>query len=155
MGPPEANSDGMKIVKYLPYLLTLLSTGMLSAQDCTLGVGGRDTDLIIQAFQLTQGQQEKLSQWTLALEQENGPLQEEAQRLLVSHPQQTTEQVEELGRKYRKIKETMLANAARYDRLLLGTFNQEQYNRYAELCREVFRDPMAPLREEATAQAPE
>ncbi len=145
----------MKIVKYIPYLLLLLTTGMLSAQDCMLGVGGRDTDLIIRAFQLTQGQQDKLSQWTRALDEENGPLQEEAQRLLVGHPQETTEQVEELGRKYREIKETMLANAARYDRLLLGTFSQEQYARYSELCREVYRDPMTPLQEEASAEVPE
>lgn len=145
----------MKILKYLPSLLLLFGSGMLSAQDCTLGVGGRDTDLIIRAFQLTQEQQDKLAHWTRSLDGENGPLQEEAQRLLVSHPQQTTEQVEELGRKYRKIKETMLSNAARYDRLLLGTFNQEQYARYVDLCREVFRNPMTPLRVEASAEVPE
>jgi hypothetical protein len=30
---------------------------------------------------------------------------------------------------------------------LLGTFSERQYQRYAELCREVGRQPMSPLAE--------
>ena len=118
------------------------------AQQCTLGIGGRDTDVIIQVFGLSDQQQQKLQAWAEALEAENSPLEAQARTLLDSHPQSTLEELAALGQKYEQIKEAMLENARRYDRLLLGTFSERQYQRYAELCREVGRQPMAPLGED-------
>ncbi|MBC2839928.1 hypothetical protein [Robiginitalea sp. SC105] len=123
-----------------------------SAQECALGVGGKDTDLIVLVFQLSETQQEKLRLWTEELEAKNAELQAKAKQLLQTQPQSTTEEVEVLGAKYREIKEVMLANSLHYDRLLLGTFNELQYQTYVELCQEVFRSPMAP--EEATSNRP-
>ena len=118
------------------------------AQQCTLGIGGRDTDVIIQVFGLSDDQRQKLQAWAAALEAENSPLEDQARTLLDSHPQSTLEELAALGQKYEQIKEAMLENARRYDRLLLGTFSERQYQRYAELCREVGRQPMAPLSED-------
>lgn len=117
----------------------------LSAQQCTLGIGGTDPDLIIQVFGLSEGQQLQLQTWAAALEAENAPLEAQARTLLDTHPQSTIEELAALGHKYEEIKDAMLENARRYDRLLLGTFSDRQYQRYAELCREVGRQPMAPL----------
>ncbi len=117
------------------------------SQECTLGIGGKDTDLIIQVFMLNAGQQQKLHQWAEALEAENGPLEDRARVLLDTHPQSTPEDLAALGHKYEEIKEAMLANARKYDRLLLGTFNPGQYQRYSDLCGEVDRRPMLPLPE--------
>ena len=119
-----------------------------SAQECTLGIGGTDTDLIVQVFGLSEGQQQQLQAWAAALEVENTPLEAQARNLLDTHPQSTIEEIAALGHKYEQIKETMIENARRYDRLLLGTFSERQYERYAELCREVGRQPMAPLAED-------
>jgi len=119
-----------------------------SAQECTLGIGGTDTDLIIQVFELSDGQQQQLQAWAASLEAENAPLEAQARTLLDSHPQSTTEELAELRHKYEQIKDAMLKNTRRYDRLLLGTFSERQYERYAGLCREVGRQPMAPLRED-------
>lgn len=136
------------IRKYLTSLLLVLGLGSLTAQECALGIGGRDTDLIILVFQLSEAQQEQLHAWIEALEAENAEIQQKALELLDTHPQSTSEELEVLGRKYQEYKEMMLANALRYDRLLLGTFNDLQYERYAELCHEVQRSPMLPLFEE-------
>lgn len=119
--------------------------GCLAAQECGLGIGGRDTDLIIQVFELSESQQGLLNTWVSELEAENAAIQQKARELLDSHPQSTTEELEVLGRKYQEFKEMMLANALRYDRMLLGTFSDLQYERYAKLCNEVRRSPMPPL----------
>jgi len=134
-----------KFILFLSFWTVSLA---VSAQECTLGIGGRDTDLIIQVFGLSAGQQEKLQAWAAALEAENAPLEAQARNLLDSHPQSTIEELAALGHKYEQIKDAILENARRYDRLLLGTFSERQYQRYAELCREVGRQPMAPLSED-------
>lgn len=118
------------------------------SQDCTLGIGGKDTDLIIQVFMLSAEQQQKLRAWADALEAENAPLEARARQLLDTHPQNSPEDLAALGHKYEEIKEAMLANARKYDRLLLGTFNPGQYQRYSDLCGEVDRRPMMPLQED-------
>lgn len=127
-------------------LILLLCMVPLHAQECTLGVGGRDTDLIVQVFQLDSLQQARLLQWGEELRAVNAPLEERARQLLDAHPQQSDEDLAALGHKYDEIKAEMVANAAHYDRLLLGTFNDLQYARYAELCREVLRTPLPPIR---------
>ncbi|MDC6352508.1 hypothetical protein PP178_13185 [Zeaxanthinibacter sp. PT1] len=37
---------------------------MSQEQDCTLGIGGKDTSLIVQVFQLNKEQQLKLEEWS-------------------------------------------------------------------------------------------
>ncbi len=123
-------------------------TTSVFAQECTLGIGGKDTDLIIQVFMLSAEQQQKLHGWADALEAENSPLEAQARVLLDTHPQGSPEDLAALGHKYEEIKEAMLANARKYDRLLLGTFNPGQYQRYSDLCGEVNRRPMTPLHED-------
>ncbi|WP_088341782.1 hypothetical protein [Robiginitalea sediminis] len=138
----------MKQHSFSLLLALFLGSFLVQAQDCTLGIGGRDTDMIIAVFELDSVQQSRLSQWTKELEAVNTPLEEKARILLDTHPQKSDEDLAALGQKFDVLKQEMIANATRFDRLLLGTFNEAQYERYAQLCREVYRAPMAPLRQE-------
>lgn len=115
------------------------------AQDCTLGIGGPDTDLIIQVFELDTVQQAQLQGWVQELQAVNTPLRQQIRTLLDTHPQKTEEDLAALGQKFDALKEAMVANARRFDQLLLGTFNPAQYERYTALCEEVHRQPLAPL----------
>lgn len=141
--------------KFLLLLAFCAVSPTVWSQQCTLGIGGPDTDLIIQVFMLDGQQQQKLHQWAEALEAENAPLEARVRTLLETHPQSTQEELAALGHKFEALKETMVENARKYDRLLLGTFNPGQYERYADLCHEVNRQPMAPLPEDAGPVGPQ
>lgn len=108
-------------------------------------MGGADPNQIIEAFELDPGQQEKLLSWVAALDEENAPLQQKLDSLLAAHPQGTPEDLTALGQKYEAIKEHMVGNSTRYDRLLLGILRPSQYRAYESLCRQVGRLPLAPV----------
>ncbi len=133
------------------FILFFLMVGSLpvavSGQDCALGLGGSDPQVIIEAFELDDFQQGRMKMWIEALETENTPLQQQLDSLLASHPQETPEELTALGQKYEGIKERMVRNSLRYDQLLLGIFRPGQYRRYEELCEEVGQFPLEPLSE--------
>lgn len=136
------------------YFLLGLSLG-LSGQDCTLGLGGKDSEIIRQVFQLNASQTQKMRAWEAELNLANEALEQEAVILLDTHPQNTLEELEALGKKYGKIRDAMVANAKSYDQLLLGTFNQRQYDLYLQLCREAVRNPLPPSVEVDPENLPE
>lgn len=145
----------MKLLKFV-YILSILGTiPGVSAQDCTLGIGGKDSDLIIQVFDLDSTQQASLMTLAKALKVENDLLEKKAQTLLDTHPQNNEEALASLGSQYQTIKDAMVENAARYDRMLLGVFNQRQYDLYRELCQEVLRAPMTPILPEDSSPQPQ
>ena len=130
------------------FLLAIgLAAWHASAQDCALGMGGTDPRQIAALFQLEDWQQERMHRWVETLASENGPLQQKLDSLLESHPQETPEQLTALGQKFEAIKEQMVANSIRYDRLLLGIFRPRQYRKYEAICREVDRLPLEPTSE--------
>ena len=114
------------------------------SQDCPLGMGGTDPQQIAELFRLEDWQQERMHRWVESLESENAPLQQKLDSLLESHPQETPEQLTALGQKFEAIKEQMVTNSMRYDRLLLGIFRPGQYRKYEAMCREVNRLPLEP-----------
>ncbi len=130
------------------FLITCLTAWQASAQDCALGMGGTDPEKIAELFQLEDWQQKRMHSWVEALEAENTPLQIKLDSLLQAHPQQTPEQLTALGQKYEAIKERMVGNSLRYDRLLLGIFRPAQYRKYETICREVGRMPLEPTSEQ-------
>ncbi len=131
----------------LTVLVLGLVTWQASAQDCALGLGGTDPAQIAELFELEQWQQQRMQKWVEALEAENAPLQQKLDSLLAAHPQQTPEDLTALGQKFEAIKETMVGNSLRYDRLLLGIFRPGQYRKYEAMCREVDRMPLEPTSE--------
>jgi hypothetical protein len=111
-------------------------------------MGGTPPGQIARLFQLEEWQQKRMHTWVEALESENAPLQKKLDSLLEAHPQETPEQLTALGQKFEAIKELMVGNSLRYDRLLLGIFRPAQYRKYEAICREVGRMPLEPTSEE-------
>jgi hypothetical protein len=134
-------------------VLGTLSGGF--AQECTLGIGGKDSDLIVQVFALDSVQQAGMKALASALKAENEPLEQKARILLDTHPQNDSKALASLGSQYQAIKEQMMENAARYDRMLLGLFNPQQYAVYRELCLEVVREPLTPILPESPPETPQ
>jgi len=128
-------------------LILGLITWQAGAQDCALGMGGTPPEQITELFQLEDWQQQRMHSWVEALEAENAPLQKKLDSLLQAHPQQTPEQLTALAQKFEAIKERMVGNSLRYDRLLLGIFRPVQYRKYEAICREVGRMPLEPASE--------
>lgn len=112
--------------------------------DCTLGIGGKDTEVIEKVFQLNEEQKTKIDVWIGQLQAENKLREDEIKQLFDTHPQGTHEELETLAKKYKVLKDKMVAASMEYDRKLLGIFNEKQYERYVQLCNEALRRPMAP-----------
>ncbi|MBT8179262.1 MAG: hypothetical protein HKP60_09110 [Eudoraea sp.] len=129
---------------------TILLLGLLFAQvnfaqmaDCTLGLGGKDTEVIIKVFHLNEEQKSQLDMWVAEYQLSSRLIQEEVDQLLESHPQKTPEDLEKLAVKYNTLK-TKLFNISRaYDQQLIALFDQRQYGVYLELCNEVNRKPIS------------
>lgn len=110
--------------------------------DCLLGIGGRDTETIVQVFQLSDEQQAKMQEWIGELEIHQEKLKAEMQGLLEDHPQETEDDMYRLGGKVAVFKEALERMQREYDGRLLSILNTKQYQRYADLCQEVDRQPI-------------
>ncbi len=124
-------------------MLVLFANYGLFAQDCTLGMGGRDSELIVRVFQLSSEQQVSMQNWMGELEIYHKDMAEQVRQLFQTHPQQNTEELQELASKYQVLKDKIETTAKDYDRKLLATFSERQYATYMALCREANRVPMA------------
>jgi hypothetical protein len=130
------------------FLIVSLIALKATAQDCALGMGGTPPEQIAEFFQLEDWQQQRMHTWVAALEAENAPLQQKLDSLLQAHPQETPEQLTALGQKFEAIRERMVGNSLRYDRLLLGIFRPGQYRKYEAICQDVGRVPLEPTSED-------
>ena len=128
-------------------LIALLLHSNLYPQvsDCTLDIGGKDSGLIIEIFQLNEEQQEQLQLWVSELESQSDVLEEDIQKLLDHHPQSTEADLLNLAGKYAALKDQLVALSLQYDQKLLGIFNEKQYSYYKELCEEAVRRPLNPI----------
>ena len=115
--------------------------------DCTLGIGGKDTEVLTKVFQLNQKQIRTMELWTGELQTQNKLLEDQIKALFDNHPQSTREELETLAKKYKLLKDEMVATSKSYDQKLLGLFNPKQYERYVALCNEALRKPLSPLGE--------
>jgi len=127
---------------YLVFLLVLLSTMVLSAQDCTLDVGGKNTETLIRIFQLNGPQISQMETLQAELSVETKTIEEAIQKLFDTQPQSTPEELTTLTDKYKVLKEKMVNASAATDKKLLELFNEKQYERYVALCNEAFRRPI-------------
>ena len=111
-------------------------------QDCTLDMGGQDSEMIITIFQLNEEQIAKMEAWRAELDLKNRALQDQIQWLFDNHPQSTEEDLINLSKKYNVLQRQILSNSKTYDQMLLGAFNERQYERYTILCNEALRRPL-------------
>lgn len=119
--------------------------GHAQLDDCSLDIGGQDTDVLITVFQLNEKQQTHLESWRGELSILVRTIEEDISQLLENHPQSTEADLFNLSEKYAKLKDQLVALSKEYDQKMLGTFNPKQYAFYSELCREALRRPLVPV----------
>ncbi|NAS11224.1 hypothetical protein [Poritiphilus flavus] len=135
----------MKNTFYISILLVLFCGYISHAQrfeDCTLGLGGKDAQTIVEVFQLNEEQQSKMNAWSAELQTQQKLIEDQIQELFDKHPQSTTEELNTLAVKYKKLKDQIVTISKSFDQKLLATFNERQYERYVALCRAAYRQPM-------------
>ncbi|MEB8329712.1 hypothetical protein OO009_10115 [Flavobacteriaceae bacterium KMM 6897] len=130
----------LKEGKAFVLIFFLFSLGI--AQECTLGIGGRDAETIIQVFQLNAEQVTKMNELRSALDLETSPIEEQIKKLLETHPQSTQEELTDLAVKFKVLESKIVQISRSYDQRLLALFNQKQFQRYIELCHEAVRTPL-------------
>ena len=136
----------MKLIKSIFLLLgALFACFTANAQDCTLAIGGKDADIIIQVFQMNNEQIAKMEVWKMELAKETEAAQEQANQLLASQPQGTPEDLEKMAIKYKEIQDRVAEISKSYDKKLLAIFNEKQYRRYVGLCREIYLKPLVVI----------
>ncbi len=113
-----------------------------SAQDCTLDIGGKNTETLIEVFQLNEAQIAQMETLSSTLALTNKALEDDIQKLFDSHPQSTTEELTMLADKYRVLQQKMVNASWEADKRFLMIFNERQYERYLQLCNEAVRLPI-------------
>ncbi len=143
--------------KSILLLFLIVNYASMHAQneECMLGIGGKNTETIVQVFQLNEDQIQKMEEWRAELAVSNRAYQEEIDLLFETHPQGTMEELEALATKYRKLKDQVMENARAYDIRMLKIFNPRQYERYLELCASAKRNPYQIVPKTYSKQEPE
>lgn len=132
----------MRILNYTSIVFLFLTSFVGLSQDCTLDAGGGNTDMIVSVFQLNANQTAKLESLKGDYGVKEKALQDEIESLLEKHPQSTPEELTRLGEKYAVLEQNLVTLSKTTDTELLQIFNERQYNRYLELCREAIRKPI-------------
>ena len=126
----------------LATLLLFVFFGNAQAQECTLDIGGKNADSVIEIFQLNEAQQLQMEELRTGYSITYKAIDEEMQKLLSEHPQSTPDELTTMAEKYRALKEKMVSASRAVDKKLLASFNQRQYDLYLSLCFEAFRRPI-------------
>ena len=139
------------------FLVFVLCSSFGSAQDCTLDIGGKNTDLLVDVFQMSSEQVTQMEAWRAALEIETKAIEEDIQKLFNEHPQSTPAELTTLAEKYKVLQQKIVATSKATDKKLLAIFNEKQYDRYLVLCNEAFRTPIqvVPVRQKDTVVDPQ
>ncbi|MCJ7467506.1 MAG: hypothetical protein MUO53_12530 [Maribacter sp.] len=120
----------------------VFSSFLANAQKCSLNIGGTDSNIIVEIFQLNEEQQVTMQEIKEELALETGQIDAAIQKLLKEHPQSTQEELMVLAKKYRELQLNMVNTVLDADKKLLTTFNPKQYQRYLALCKEALREPI-------------
>lgn len=113
-----------------------------NAQDCTLDIGGKNTDILIRIFQLNEEQISQMEVWRAELEIETKVVEDDIQKLFDNQPQSTPAELTTLADKYKVLQQKIVDASMATDKMLLSVFNEKQYDRYLNLCDEAYRRPI-------------
>jgi len=122
--------------------LLVVSNGNAQVHECTLDIGGKNSENVSEIFQLNEGQISLMEELREGYSIAYKAFEEQSQKLLDEHPQSTSEELTTLAGKYRALQEKITADSRQIDEELLTSFNQKQYNLYLSLCHEAFRRPI-------------
>lgn len=109
----------------------------MAQEECILGIGGQDDEVIEEVFQLNDDQKEKMKNWGAELKIRNEILKDQAGYLLKKSEQSSPEDLIAMSYKYKDILDSMKQNVRMLDKRLLSIFNDKQYNFYLELCNQL------------------
>lgn len=138
----------LKCFYFIPLFFMVL-IGFGQSEDCTLGIGGKDTETIIEVFQLSEEQLAQMKGWIQELNKSNEEIEEQIDNLLEKHPQSNEEELQDLAEKFKVLRAQIIANSKICDQKLVGILNENQYRRYSTLCEEAFRRPLNGLASES------
>ncbi|MCE2612722.1 hypothetical protein LVD13_07040 [Flavobacteriaceae bacterium D16] len=113
-------------------------------QDCTLGIGNKDTEVIFQVFKLNEEQKVIAEALASEYQKDSRLIQEQVDDLFESHPQQTPEDLQKMAKKFDSLKIRLIDMSRSYDQKLVSLFDQKQFEVYLQLCNEVRRKPLTP-----------
>lgn len=130
------------VIKFYFFVIlgTIFYTG--SAQDCTLGIGGKNAEAMVTVFQLNETQIATMETLQGKLEIETKIIEEQIEKLLAEHPQSKEQDLIVMGDKYKALQHKLVQASYESDKTLLATFNTKQYERYLELCNAAIRRPI-------------
>lgn len=128
-----------------------------AAQDCFLGIGGKDTKMIEETFQLSDSQLTTMESLKGELEVQTKIIQDQIDLLFKEHPQSKEEDLIVMGDKYKQLQGQLISVSLDVEQKFLETFNAKQYERYLELCNAAFRRPIKaiPMEYDAEVESPE
>lgn len=132
----------MQFKSTLIYLCLFCNLYGFSQKECLLGIGGKDNETITEVFQLNEDQQEKLKDWSAELKVRNDILKDQAKFLMKQHEESSPEVLMTISLKYKGLLDSMRQNLRILDTRMLSVFNQRQYERYLELCRQLTLRPI-------------
>ena len=124
------------------FFVILLTPFIGQSQECTLDIGGKNHNTIIDIFQLNAEQQATMETVRSELKTEQTSIENEIQKLLSTHPQSTETELITMSDKYKVLQQKMESLSWESDKKLLETFNPKQYERYLNLCGEALRKPI-------------
>lgn len=122
--------------------LLFISYGNAQVLECTLDIGGKNAENVVEIFQLNEGQKSQMEELRADYSIAYKTFEEQTQKLLDEHPQSTTDELTTLATKYRALQENITEASRTIDEKLLSSFNQRQYDFYLSLCHEAFRRPI-------------
>ena len=132
----------MYVKAFVSVLFFVFYSFLGNAQECTLDIGGKNTETLIKVFQLNETQIAQMETLGAELKVSNKALEDTIQKLFDEHPQSTPEELTTLAEKYRALQSKMVSASREADKKLLTLFNERQYDRYLELCNEAIRRPI-------------
>ena len=116
-------------------VMGLLCVGLLlprmffgQLQDCTLGIGNKDTEVIFQVFKLNEEQKVLAEALAAEYQKDSRLIQEQVDELFESHPQGTPDDLQKMARKFDSLKVQLIDMSRSYDQKLVSLFNQKQYD---------------------------
>ncbi|CAM4176906.1 hypothetical protein ZONE111904_05940 [Zobellia nedashkovskayae] len=128
--------------KLYSLLVFLMFFSVVNAQNCTLDIGGKNSETIKTIFQLNEEQIAIMETLKGELEVKTKSTEDQIEKLLAEHPQSTEEDLIKLADKYKVLQKQQLDLAYESDKELLSVFNAKQYERYLQLCNEAIRQPI-------------
>ncbi|WP_339143308.1 hypothetical protein [Croceitalea sp. MTPC5] len=134
----------MRNVTLLLFFMT--ATFSIAQEECYLGIGGKDDEVITKVFQLTDAQVKNLTNWGAELKFRNEIYELKLEHLLKKHAQSSPEDLMKMSITYKAYLDSISGNMMLLDKRMLSTFNDEQYNLYIMLCNQLLRSPIATSR---------